>query len=339
MFSNDFSNILPNEKSCLYCNVNTCSKRDYNRHIKTKKHLSNLQQSSAIKISSEQFTCVCGKKYADYSGLWRHKKTCSKIKSQSPILATNEQKQQLFSDQIFLELIKQNQDFKELMIEQNKKHEELRLEQNKKNEDLMNKIFELTKDSKNVTNYNTLSSNTNSNNNNINNNTNNTFNLQVFLNETCKNAMNLTDFVNSLNVTIADLEETGRIGFSDGITKIIVKGLKDLDVTERPIHCTDAKRETIYVKEEDVWQKDDNHEKLTKAIKQVSHKNTKNIMEWQRINPEYSDSNSKQSSRFNKLLLNVMSGGTIEEQQGNVSKVVKNISREVVLNKSAIVVI
>ena len=245
-----------------------------------------------------------------------HKKNCSQCIT-PPIYATNEQKQQLFTDEMVMELIKQNKELQTLLMEQQK----MVMEQS-------NKICSLIQ----IPTNNTM---TNSHNTNTNNSNNNTFNLQVFLNETCKNAMNLTDFVNSLNVTIADLEETGRLGFSDGITKIIVKGLKDLDVTERPIHC--LKRETIYVKEEDIWQKDDNHDKLTKAIKQVSYKNTKNIMEWQRLNPEYNDSNSKQSSRFNKLLLNVISGGTIEEQQGNLIKIVKNITREVVLNKGAIV--
>jgi hypothetical protein len=329
---------LSKQYSCDNCNYTTSRINDFNKHIKTIRHQLRSQlaetlinsQKLATTVETCDFKCMCGINYKSRSGLWKHKKLCTQVE---PIYATNEQKQQFLSDKIFLELIKQNQEFKELMIEQNKKHEELTLEQNKKNEDLIFKIFELTKDSKCITNYNTLNNNTNSNN------TNNTFNLQVFLNETCKNAMNLTDFVNSLNVTIADLEETGRLGFSDGITKIIVKGLKDLDITERPIHCTDVKRETIYVKEEDVWQKDDNHDKLTKAIKQVSQKNTKNIMEWQRINPEYSDSNSKQSSRFNKLLLNVMSGGTIEEQQGNFTKVVKNITREVVIQKNTMIVL
>jgi cell fate (sporulation/competence/biofilm development) regulator YlbF (YheA/YmcA/DUF963 family) len=122
MFSNNFSNNLPKEYSCLYCDVNMCSKRDYNRHIKTKKHLSNLQQSSAMKISSEQFTCVCCKKYADYSGLWRHKKTCSKLISplSPPIYATNEQKQQLFTDEMVMELIKQNKELQTLLLEQQK---------------------------------------------------------------------------------------------------------------------------------------------------------------------------------------------------------------------------
>ena len=316
--------------SCKICDYNCSDKRDLNKHLNTIKHLkvTKIVTENTNTIYEKKYDCLCGKKYSHRQGLSTHKKTCKMIHS-IPIYATNEQKQQLFTDEMFMELIKQNQEFKELMLEQNKKQEEL----NRKNEELTNKLFELTKESKNITNYlnntNTLTNNSNNNN--------NTFNLQVFLNETCKNAMNLTDFVNSLNVTIADLEETGRLGFSDGITKIIVKGLKDLDVTERPIHCTDVKRETIYVKEEDIWQKDDNHDKLTKAIKQVSYKNTKNIMEWQRLNPEYNDSNSKQSSRFNKLLLNVMSGGTIEEQQGNLIKIVKNITREVVLNKGAIV--
>ena len=307
----------PKKYYCAYCDHYTSHKGDYDKHVLTRKHLSsvgleimeqNWKSQKSQKSQIQEQTCKCGKQYKTGSGLWKHKNKCSFVQ-----LATNEQKQKLFSDEMVIELIQQNKELQLYLMEQNSK---------------ICNFIQAPTNNMNI-------SNMNSNNNNIN--TNNTFNLQVFLNETCKNAMNLSDFVNSLNVTIADLEETGRIGFSDGITKIIVKGLKDLDVTERPIHCTDAKRETIYVKEENIWQKDDNHEKLTKAIKQVSHKNTKNIMEWQKLNPEYSDSNSKQSSRFNKLLLNVMSGGTIEEQQDNVTKVVKNISREVVIHKNAII--
>lgn len=287
---------------CNVCDYTTSRLNDYNKHLLTVRHnlantshkLATTRNQVATNCDSGDFVCVCGTFYKSRSGLWKHRKTCFQ---KEPIYATNEQKQKLFSDEMVLELIKQNKELQMFLIEHTK-------------------IYQIN---------NTM---TNSNN------TNNTFNLQVFLNETCKNAMNLTDFVNSLNVTINDLEETGRIGYSDGITNIIVKGLKDLDVCERPIHCSDVKRETIYVKEEDVWQKDENHDKLTKAIKQISYKNTKNITEWQKLNPEYNDPKSKQSSRFNKLLLNVMSGGTITEQQDNITKIVKNITREVVIQKN-----
>ena len=317
----------PKEYYCETCDLYTSHKGDYDKHILTRKHASrhNWDKMEVSGKSTEipkipkipkipenvhiqpgkMNICKCGKEYKTSSGLWKHKNTCSFIK-----LATNEQKQKLFSDEMVIELIKQNKELQMCLMDQH------------------SKIYNLIQTSTNNTNiHNTM-------NNNINH---NTFNLHLFLNETCKNAMNLTDFVNSLDVTINDLEETGRVGFPDGITKIIVKGLKDLDITERPIHCTDIKRETIYVKEEDIWHKDDNHNKLTNAIKQVSHKNTKNIINWQKLNPEYNDPKSKQSSRFNKLLSNVMSGGTIEEQEVNVSKIVKNISREVILNKNAII--
>jgi hypothetical protein len=315
---------LTKKYSCEICYYKCSTIKDLNKHFKTIKHTNNtkIPHENPTQCISKKHHCICGKKYAYQQGLSLHKKKCSQCIT-PPIYATNEQKQQLFTDEMVMELIKQNKELQTLLLEQQKM--------------VMDQSTKICSLIQTPTNNNTMTNSNNNSNNNNTNNSNNTFNLQVFLNETCKNAMNLTDFVKSLNVTIADLEETGRLGFSDGITKIIVKGLKDLDVTERPIHCTDVKRETIYVKEEDIWQKDDNHDKLTKAIRQVSYKNTKNIMEWQRLNPEYNDSNSKQSSRFNKLLLNVMSGGTIEEQQGNLIKIVKNITREVVLNKGAIV--
>ena len=317
---------------CNNCNFVCCKLSNWNKHILTRKHY--CLQNPTSKNADIIYKCTCGKIYKHSSSLYAHRKKCVNVYNIESLTNNNNMPStsdnQILSTAI-MELIKQNNDLRNIILDQNKHTTDSMCDISKH---ITSEIITAIQLGNNV-NYNTLSNSNNNNNNNIN--TNNTFNLHVFLNETCKNAMNLSDFVNSLNVTIADLEETGRIGFSDGITKIIVKGLKELNVSERPIHCTDVKRETIYVKEENVWQKDENHEKLTKAIKQVSQKNTKNIMEWQKLNPEYSDSNSKQSSRFNKLLLNVMSGGTIEEQQGNFTKVVKNISREVILNKNAII--
>jgi hypothetical protein len=329
--STDFTSKNIYNFNCELCNYKCSKKGDWNRHISTLKHRCQQMTSNFTSNYITPYECVhCNKTYKERTGLWRHIHTHHGTTNEQNDTITSNDTSKPNEDNItnaIITLINQNNELRNIVLEHNNSLIDV-------SKHITTELISIIKTGQ-IGNTNNMNSNNTMNN--IHNN--NTFNLQLFLNETCKNAMNLTDFVNSLNVTIADLEETGRIGFSDGITKIIVKGLKDLDVTERPIHCTDAKRETIYVKEEDVWQKDDNHEKLTKAIKQVSQKNTKNIMEWQRINPEYSDSNSKQSSRFNKLLMNVMSGGTIEEQQGNVSKVVKNISREVVLNKGSMVVV
>jgi hypothetical protein len=159
-------------------------------------------------------------------------------------------------------------------------------------------------------------------NNNINFNNNKTFNLNVFLNETCKDAINLTDFVNQIQVSIKDLEETGTLGYAEGISKVFIKNLNDIDYNMRPIHCSDSKREILYIKDDNQWTKDDEQKTtLTKAIKQVAHKNIKQISEWQKLNPEFSDPDSKQNDRYQKIILNSMSGSTKEESDKNYEKI------------------
>ena len=164
---------------------------------------------------------------------------------------------------------------------------------------------------------------------------NKTFNLQVFLNETCKNAINISDFINQLQVSISDLEETGKLGFTEGISKIFINGLKDIDIPDRPLHCSDLKRETIYIKNNNEWTKDtEENLLLVNAIKQVSNKNMKQITEWQKVNPEYKDSSSKINDRYLKIVSESMSGSTKEECDKNYKKIIKNIAKETVIDKT-----
>jgi hypothetical protein len=163
---------------------------------------------------------------------------------------------------------------------------------------------------------------------------NKTFNLQIFLNETCKDAMNIMDFVDQIVLNLNDLEETGRIGFAEGISKMILKRLKTLDVTQRPIHCSDLKRETLYIKDDNKWEKEqENKPILTKAIKEISGKNIRQIKEWQKKHPDYNDPDSKTSDKYMNMLLNVMAGGTPEEIEDNYEKIVKNITKETTITK------
>jgi len=186
-------------------------------------------------------------------------------------------------------LLKENSEFKQLMIEQNKTMIEL---------------------AKNTGSYNNSHNTTN--------NTNNNFNINFYLNETCKNAMNIMDFVSQLPVSIKHLEDTGRLGFAEGISKIFIDGLKQLNVTDRPIHCSDFKRETIYIKNNNEWNKDtDNKPILTNAIKHVAHKNIKQISEWTKIHPDYNDSSSKENDKYLKIVSESMSGIS-EEEYNNI---------------------
>jgi hypothetical protein len=186
------------------------------------------------------------------------------------------------------------------------------------NQDLTNKIVEL---SKNTNNYTSTVNN-------------NKFNLNVYLNETCKDAINITDFVDSLVVSVADLENTAKLGYTEGITKIFLDGLSNMNTHSRPIHCSDSKREILYIKDQDKWEKDnDTNDKITKAIKIVAHKNIKMISEWVKQNPEYNDATSKTNDKYLQIVTNSMSGSTEEEQQRNINKIISNVAKETAIIK------
>jgi hypothetical protein len=201
------------------------------------------------------------------------------------------------------------------VLQQNKELQTLVLEQNKT-------IVELAK----TNDYNIINSN------NINSN-NKSFNLNLFLNETCKDAMNIMDFVDSLKLQLTDLENVGENGFINGISNIIVKNLKGLDVTQRPVHCTDAKREVLYVKDENKWEKEtETNIKLRKAIKRIAHKNSKMLCEFRKEHPDCGKSDSKYSDQYNKLVIEAM-GGKGNNDIEKEDKIIKNIAKEVIIQK------
>jgi hypothetical protein len=162
---------------------------------------------------------------------------------------------------------------------------------------------------------------------------NKTFNLHFFLNETCKDAMNITDFVNNIQLQLPDLEKLGEVGYVNGISNIIVKNLKDMDITSRPIHCTDSKREVMYIKDEDKWDKEPKgNPKVRNAIKNITHKNSKLLNEFKEKNPDYNNSSSKVSDKYNKLLIETM-GGKGDNDAEKENKIIKNITKEILVEK------
>jgi len=287
---------------CKICDYGTSKKSSYDNHLYSNKHEKSMKNQLIMpKLCPKQFTCEkCQKSYKDNSGLWRHKKKCT-----NEIIVINEEfdeKDKIKETEALIQyLMKENTEFKQLILDQNKQ------------------MLEMAK---------------NSGHNNNNTTNNNSFNINFFLNETCKNALNIMDFVNQLQVGIKDLEETGRLGFSDGISKIFINGLKDLDVSLRPVHCSDLKRETLYIKNDDQWNKETEGKViLSNAIKHVASKNMKQIPVWQKANPEYNNPESKQNDRYIKLICNTMSGSTKEEQEQNINKVIRNVSKEVIIDK------
>ena len=309
---------------CEKCDIKTSNKKDYKKHLLTAKHGKNSAngictiekspENHNLSPKHKSFECECGKKYAHTSGLYRHRKTCTKPQQDKPVgLFIDPLKQQ----ELILHLLKDNQEFKELMIEQHK----TQLEQHKTQIEQNEKMIESMKETKVV--------------NHITNNTqNNHFNMQIFLNEKCANALNIMDFINQLNLQITDLEMVGQLGDVEGISKIMVRELKELDVTKRPIHCSDLKREVMYIKDNNAWEKDNEEkEKMKNAIKYVAHKNVKQIKEWQNVYPEYQDPKSKKNEQF-MVILNKSCGGADEEEDNkNYGKIIKNVAKQVLIDK------
>jgi hypothetical protein len=288
---------VANKFYCEKCDYYTSRKSSYDKHISTPKHQNSIKSIESCEKVATKFYCeVCDKFYKDPSGLWRHKKKaqCNPEKHNNHLIIENKDTKQL--TELVMKVVEQNQE-------------------------LTKQIIELSK-----TPHSSISNSTV--------NSHNKFNLNVYLNETCKNAINISDFVSSLIISVNDLEETSRLGYAEGVSNIFLNGLKQLDVHDRPVHCADQKREVLYIKDNNEWTKDtDDKATLTKAIKQVAHKNIKKISEWQKLNPEYNDPDSKQNDKYQKILLNAMSGSTKEESDKNYEKIIKNVVKNTVIEK------
>jgi len=294
---------------CEKCDFKCCKLSDWNRHLLRRKHTDDKNDNKNDNKKTPTncaslYVCECGKMYQFQSGLSRHKKTPNCLKnaeySDTELDKISDSEIKILTT-LVLEVVKQNNEVQ------------------KHNQELTNKIVEICKAG---TTNNTLINNTNNN---------NTFNLNVFLNETCKDAMNIMDFVDSLQLQLSDLEDVGKLGFVEGISNIIVKNLKALDVTERPIHCADRKREIIYVKDEDKWEREDEQKlKIRKAIKRVATKNQKLLPTFKEAHPGCNYSESKYSDQYSKIIIEAMRDDDIERQD----KIIKRIAKEVVIDKT-----
>ena len=299
---------------CNICDFKSSNKKDYNKHILTKKHSKLINNIDDKTIISKPFCCnICSKLYNSRTGLWKHKKIC---KEQQIILNTQEEETDITATdaKLVFELLKQNNEFKELIMNQTNQ--------------MMTQIMELAKN--NSTTNNIVNGN-------VNNNTQNTqFNIQMYLNETCKNAMTIDEFLDYLQPTLEELEDTARLGYVEGITRIIMRGLKDLEEELRPFHCSDLKRESLFVKNPDgEWEKETDEKPLMlKFVKAVARKNFNNVNEWRKLHPNCRYHDSKSNDMFNQIMLNSTSGRTEEEQMASYKKIIKNIVKESVIDKS-----
>ena len=289
---------------CDCCHYRTNVKRDYINHLMTKKH---ERKSDCQQITTECYVCnICNKQYKDRTGLWRHTK---KNKCFVDTESAEEKQPENITDSAPPASTSFNYDLVVQLLKQNN--------------DLQKQIIELAREPKTVNNYNQS-----------NNTTNNQFNLNLFLNESCKDALNIDDFMDSLQLTVEDLEKTGELGFVQGITRIFVNGLKDLEVTQRPIHCTDMKRETVYIKDQDKWQKETPEKKLmNQALNQVVRKNLKMIHVWREDHPDYLRSNTKDNDDYVKISVSSLGSEYDDEQKRMNEKIIRNVLKEVVIDR------
>ena len=342
---------------CNKCNFNCNSKSHWNIHIMTAKHntrdiaedlpnensvnhepeslKNNINMTTVVEPvenihydenTNGQHTCICGKKYKYKQGLSVHKKKCNKSKlDNSDIKYTiNENRRvstdctsktsiELEADNLYLkstikELMTQNEEFKNILVNDNKEFKSLLIEQTKK-------VLEMSNSTGNITN-------------NIHN---NKFNLNIFLNEECKNAINITDYVDKMDLQLEDLEQTARLGYTDGITKIISDRMRETGINHRPFHCMDGKREIVYVRDNNVWERENSDKsRMRRMITNVIHKNLQQLYRWHEKHPECLDTLHNKSTEYLNIMIEA-NGGNPEDREKKEERILKNILKEALL--------
>jgi hypothetical protein len=291
--------------SCVYCHYKCFKKSDYEKHSLTKKH--KILTNTDIILTDVDFLSPNHKlennnntlnklHNCECGNMYKHRQSLFNHKKKCNVSKSTPLENEIPTNDLIIMLIKQNND-------------------------LQKSLIDITKQTSIV------------NNTTFNNSNNKTFNLQVFLNETCKDAMNISDFVESVKLQVSDLENVGKVGYIEGISNIIIKNLQALDVEKRPVHCTDQKREVIYVKDENIWEKEDeNNKKLRKAIRLIAHKNICMLKEFREKYPDCQEYDSKQNSQYNKIIIEAM-GGKGDDDYEKDTKIIKKIAKEVTIDK------
>jgi hypothetical protein len=302
---------MPNNKNeknaskyiCEKCNFISSKYSNYNKHLLTSKHNRLTNPNEKEPLQSNKYTCHCGKEYKHMSTLCNHKKNCKAL----DLTNTNNERciNPIENPSLVVELLKQNQEFKDLILEERREFQKIIIE---------------------------MAGNMGNNNNNTIN-SNNKFNLNVFLNEKCKDAMSLTDFIKSMEITMEDFIQTGELGFVDGLSRVMIERINNMDLYNRPIHCTDLKRETVYIKDAEKWEKDSDKERLRKAVKGVAYKNDSMRPIWYEKTPEVDILGSENCEKFFKYSQAALGGYGKEETKSFEDKIMKNILKEVTIDK------
>ena len=326
----------PKKYSCDCCDFKCSNKKDYNRHILTAKHQILTDPNEKYPKIPKRFMCSCGKEYKHASTLCAHKKKCTYVDTMNDDISdddttyeTPDEIQNSISEptsdaSTVLMLLKQNDEFKQLMVEQHslmiKEHSAMVAVQ-QQNMELNQKLLNVVKDGITI-------------NNNTTNNNNNQFNLNFFLNDTCKDAMNINDFLSNLDVQLNEIEYIGHHGYVNGMTKMIMERLKGMDITKRPIHCTDIKRETMYIKDKDEWSKDtDELTKLRKILSRVTMNNCRAVPKWKAAHPDCEVMETR-NNEFCYKMMRLMLGDVEDAQIKLDNKIIKTMSKELFVNKN-----
>jgi hypothetical protein len=314
---NPTRDVLTNKYTCSICHYSCIKNSDFTKHLNTNKH--NAHKCSFNAHKTDIFTCECGKTYKHIQSYNRHKKICGDDSHNilgdtptnvKPIKSAPLQVDDHLQMNLILELVKQNQEFKQLLIEQT------------------STILEVAKSTQTNNINNTIShSNNNSHN--------KTFNLNFFLNETCKDAMNMKDFIKSLELTLPELEKMGEIGFAEGMSRLFVDRLNKLDITKRPIHCSDVKREIIHIKDDNKWERDNaNLDRLRKIIKQLTIKNILRVDDWKKANAGCTEYNSRKNGQYLKIHMQALGPVDDDEVKRDFGKIIRRVAETTAIDKT-----
>ena len=292
------------EFECKECDYKTSNRKDFKKHIETKKHQYNKYNTCTTKLPSERnMVCPCGKSYNHRASLYNHKKHC-KIVVQSGMGENTIVGDKInITTDMFVKLMNDNQDMIKIIKEQQQQINAI-----------IPKIGNVT--------TNNMTTNM----------TNNNFNLNFFLNEKCKDALNISEFIESLKITLEDLQYSRSNGLVQGISNVMIRGLKELDIYKRPIHCTDVKRDTMYIKDKEKWEKDDTREKMRNTIIKIANKERNAINSWVDQNPDWFNTDEKQMEYL--TLINKICE-PIENDIKNEKKIIKIVGKEIILNKDS----
>jgi len=282
----------PKVFNCITCNFECFNKKDYSRHLMTAKHIFQHNQQENPKKTPKicRLTCTCGKKYKERSGLWRHKRNCNQI---NPIITIEDKERVSNDNSIILGVILQNKELMEMLQDQNKIIKEI-----------------IPKMGNNNNNHTT---------------NNNQFNLQLFLNDDCKDAINFSEFIEQIQVSFEDLENQAESGYIKGISKLFIENLQNLGINKRPIHCTDKKRKTLYIKENDTWDKEGSQDTLKKGIQEVTKRTFEELIKSkEENNEEYKDADSEFSEKCISIQRNLVPN---YPREMTINKVIENITQ------------